>query len=96
MVHQAVQHLNKELRHYHLLVDIEVIDKVRNNQERRVVVVGKDEQAANDQAEGDMRTVEAAVDRLQPALVLVLVLVLVLEPALVLVMLMLVSPMMLF
>ena len=53
VVHQAVQHLDKELRHYHLLVDIEEIDKVRNNQERRVVVVGKDEQAANDQAVGD-------------------------------------------
>ena len=74
VVNQAVQHLDKELRHYPLLVDI---DEVRDNQERRVVVVGKD-----DQAEGDMRTVEAAVDRLQPALVLV--------------MLMLVSPMMLF
>ena len=42
----VVQHLDKELRHYPLLVDI---DEVRDNQERRVVVVGKD-----DQAEGDM------------------------------------------
>ena len=79
MVHQAVQHLDKELRHYHLLVDI---DKVLDNQERRVVVVGKD-----DQAEGDMRTVQAAVDRLKPVLVVV---------ALVVVMVLLVSPMMLF
>ena len=46
VVNQAVQHLDKELRHYPLLVDI---DEVRDNQERRVVVVGKD-----DQAEGDM------------------------------------------
>ena len=88
VVHQPVQHLDKELRHYHLLVDI---DKVRDNQERRVVVVGKDEQAANDQAEGDMRFV-GVLDRLKPAMVVVTLV----DVALVVVMVLLVSPMMLF
>ena len=64
------------------MVDIEDIDEVRDIQERRVVVAGKDDQLGDDQAEEDMRPVEALADRLELVPVLVMAL--------------LVSPMMLF
>ena len=51
------------------MVDIEDIDEVRDIQERRVVVAGKD-----DQAEEDMRPVEALADRLELVPVLVMAL----------------------
>ena len=51
------------------MVDIADIDEVQDIQERRVVVAGKD-----DQAEEDMRPVEALVDRLELVPVLVMAL----------------------
>ena len=56
------------------MVDIEDIDEVQDIQERRVVVAGKDDQFGDDQAEEDMRPVEALVDRLELVPVLVVAL----------------------
>ena len=56
------------------MVDIEDIDEVRDIQERRVVVAGKDDQLGDDQAEEDMRPVEALADRLELVPVLVMAL----------------------
>ena len=56
------------------MVDIEDIDEVQDIQERRVVVAGKDDQLGDDQAEEDMRPVEALVDRLELVPVLVVAL----------------------
>ena len=56
------------------MVDIADIDEVQDIQERRVVVAGKADQLGDDQAEEDMRPVEALVDRLELVPVLVMAL----------------------
>ena len=56
------------------MVDIVDIDEVQDIQERRVVVAGKADQLGDDQAEEDMRPVEALVDRLELVPVLVMAL----------------------